>query len=693
MAADFLRFPLHRTGGERLEDLLAWATGEVSRYKLQPILTSLSVDEVAGTETFVSYQEALSHLGSVQAEPSASVVMPGQAVRLDLQDPRLRYDKAAGRYTYIYQDAAGQLHTVWLSTPSDLAAQLDQVLRYQLGGVTIRGLLEPGNAPGMTDVVRSYRDQALAQVPPSLQVLWTVQGPEGPVQETRPLDSPSYEWTVPDQPGQQVVIAAALQGSGAVPLGEVALRIATPTPEATPTPTAMPAAAAGITSTVGATPTPIAADCLDAAFVADVTIPDDTQLDNGAAFEKTWRLSNNGSCEWPADTVLAFVSGEPMGAPASVTVGPVAPGKSVDITVKMTAPAEPGRYRGYWQLQAGGTTFGDQVYVQIIAGELPTPTPGAPPPSSPPPVARGNFELGGHIRTWNYVQQMKYAGMTWAKTQVHYGQDASGWINAAHANGFKIQLSALGRPDMVTQPGFEQSFATWVASLAAAGADAIEVWNEPNIDREWQIGYISPQAYTNLLCTAYQAIKAANPNTLVISAAPAPTGYFGGCSPNGCDDQPWMEGLYNAGAANCMDFIGAHHNAGATSPSARSGHPADQTGHHSWYFLPQTELYYNIFRGTRQLFYTEMGYASQEGVPPFSDMFAWARGTNNAQQAAWLAEAVRLSISTGMVRAIIVWNIDFPRYGYDPQDGYAIIRPDGSCPACETLHQVMGGGG
>jgi len=23
--------------------------------------------------------------------------------------------------------------------------------------------------------------------------------------------------------------------------------------------------------------------------------------------------------------------------------------------------------------------------------------------------------------------------------------------------------------------------------------------------------------------------------------------------------------------------------------------------------------------------------------------------------------------------------------------GYAIIRPDGSCPACETLHRVMGG--
>ena len=29
-------------------------------------------------------------------------------------------------------------------------------------------------------------------------------------------------------------------------------------------------------------------------------------------------------------------------------------------------------------------------------------------------------------------------------------------------------------------------------------------------------------------------------------------------------------------------------------------------------------------------------------------------------------------------------------YGDDPQAGYAIIRPDGSCPACDTLRAVMG---
>ena len=41
----------------------------------------------------------------------------------------------------------------------------------------------------------------------------------------------------------------------------------------------------------------------------------------------------------------------------------------------------------------------------------------------------------------------------------------------------------------------------------------------------------------------------------VISAAPAPTGWFGGCGPNGCDDAPWMVGLRNAGAAKLHTTI------------------------------------------------------------------------------------------------------------------------------------------
>jgi len=156
-----------------------------------------------------------------------------------------------------------------------------------------------------------------------------------------------------------------------------------------------------------------------------------------------------------------------------------------------------------------------------------------------------DFQLGGHIRDLNlpHADRMHYAGMNWVKTQVTYGEDASDLIAAAHSQDFKIQLTARGSANQVTQPGFNEDFAFWVEQLAAAGADAIEVWNEPNIDREWQTGHISPTLYTNLLCASYTAIKAANSKSLVISAAPAPTGWFGGCSPAGCDDLPWLEGL------------------------------------------------------------------------------------------------------------------------------------------------------
>lgn len=309
------------------------------------------------------------------------------------------------------------------------------------------------------------------------------------------------------------------------------------------------------------------------------------------------------------------------------------------------------------------------------------------------PVSGGPFEVGGQV--WNldlpYADLMHYAGMTWVKAQVRYGQETYILINAAHSRNFKILLSALGPASMVSQEGFERNFASWVARMAAAGADGIEVWNEPNIDREWQAGYIDPQAYTRLLCAAYSAIKAANPNTLVISGAPAPTGGFSGCGPNGCDDLLFLRGIVEAGGVECVDYVGAHYNAGATSPSAISGHPGDDgRHHHSWYFLPQTQLYYNIIGGARQIFYTDLGYASQEGVPPFPEEFAWARSTDNREQAAWLAEAAQLAAQTGMVRAVMIWNIDFMRYLGDPQDGYAIIRPGGSCPACVALHAVLG---
>ena len=50
-----------------------------------------------------------------------------------------------------------------------------------------------------------------------------------------------------------------------------------------------------------------------------------------------------------------------------------------------------------------------------------------------------------------------------------------------------------------------------------------------------------------------------------------------------------------------------------------------------------------------------------------------------------------MAARSGRVRLMIVWNVDYTYFTpSDPIGGYAILRPDGSCPACETLSAVMG---
>jgi hypothetical protein len=177
----------------------------------------------------------------------------------------------------------------------------------------------------------------------------------------------------------------------------------------------------------------------------------------------------------------------------------------------------------------------------------------------------------------------------------------------------------------------------------------------------------------------------------VISGAPAPTGFDNGT--NAWSDSRYLAGMRAANAANFMDCVGMHFNAGATAPAATSGHPADPGDHHySWYFRPMMDLYTNSFSGVRPLCITELGYLSSQGFAGIPPNFSWASQTTVSQQAQWLGEAVRLAAASGRVRLTVIYNIDFTNYDLagDPQAGYAIVRGDGSCPACGALAQAMG---
>jgi hypothetical protein len=307
----------------------------------------------------------------------------------------------------------------------------------------------------------------------------------------------------------------------------------------------------------------------------------------------------------------------------------------------------------------------------------------------------GALELGGHVDHFGSVGYMQQAGMTWAKVQVRYNLgdgpgNAAGPISTAHGAGLKILLGIVGDPAQMAAVGIDNyipQFAAYLGQVAALGPDAIEVWNEMNIDREWPQGQIDPAAYTRMLAAAYNAIKGVNGGVMVISGALAPTGAEGAYGTDRVwNDDRYYAGMAAAGAANYMDCIGAHYNEGIVPPDWTSGDP--RGGFPSYYLASMTNRAWAPFGGARPLCYTELGYLSPEGFGALPAGFEWGADTTVAEQAAWLASAAVLNANSGKVRLMIVWNVNFTNYAGDPMAGYAMIRPDGSCPACNALAQV-----
>lgn len=137
----------------------------------------------------------------------------------------------------------------------------------------------------------------------------------------------------------------------------------------TVTPTSTPTLPPVITATPGVgvtqqpvktvTTSPDGACTYRAAFVSDVTIPDNTTVQPGQSFVKTWRLRNDGTCTWGPTGynlhALAFTSGDKLGAPDEVPLpGEVRQGQTVDISVTMKAPTAAGTYLSNWLLRVDG---------------------------------------------------------------------------------------------------------------------------------------------------------------------------------------------------------------------------------------------------------------------------------------------------------------------------------------------------
>lgn len=216
--------------------------------------------------------------------------------------------------------------------------------------------------------------------------------------------------------GQDVKFILVVNAYGS-PAGDRALwgnpiisRVGSPPP---PTVTGTPPTATFTVTPGTITPTisPPPSTCDRAQFVADVTVPDGTTFAPGAAFKKTWRLKNVGTCTWTTAYSLIFDSGEKMGGPDAAPMPTnVAPGQTVDISVNLTAPNAGGTYRGYWKFKNSvGVPFGigsagtKSFWVEIkVSGPTPTPTTTSVTitPTTPVPGVSYDFAANACQGTW-----------------------------------------------------------------------------------------------------------------------------------------------------------------------------------------------------------------------------------------------------------------------------------------------------
>ncbi|MFO7631125.1 MAG: transporter substrate-binding domain-containing protein, partial [Caldilinea sp.] len=134
------------------------------------------------------------------------------------------------------------------------------------------------------------------------------------------------------------------------------------------------------------------------AFLEDLNYDDQNMtappiMAPGQDFVKTWRVLNNGTCDWAADYTLTYVRGNRIEASMNgspVPVGRVVrPGETVDLSASLRAPQVPGIFQGFWQMRDNlGQYFGQVVWVGI---QVPDPNP--PPPPPPPPTTNINPNL------------------------------------------------------------------------------------------------------------------------------------------------------------------------------------------------------------------------------------------------------------------------------------------------------------
>jgi len=230
-------------------------------------------------------------------------------------------------------------------------------------------------------------------------------------------------------------------------------------------------------------------------------------------------------------------------------------------------------------------------------------------------------------------------------------------------------------------PGDMQDFADFCGAVAAryrGRIGAYQVWNEPNLSREWGNRPPDPAAYTRLLAACYTAIKAADPGAIVISAGLAPTGTD---SAEAVPDLAFLQGMYDAGAAAYFDVLGVNAPGYKAPPELDpSAAVAEEYGGGRWFAFRHVEdaraLMVANGDARKQVAILEMGWTLDEVNPAY----AW-HAVDEATQADYLVRAYQYASRYWQPWIGLMTTIYIADWEWTPQDEqwwWAIVLPDGT---------------
>jgi hypothetical protein len=285
-------------------------------------------------------------------------------------------------------------------------------------------------------------------------------------------------------------------------------------------------------------------------------------------------------------------------------------------------------------------------------------------------------------------------------------QESDRILNEIEQRGMKLVARLTDTPGWAMDPSLDATafvdtppvklddyanFCSTVASRYRGRIAAYQIWNEPNLSREWGGQPPNAAGYVGLLKACSEAIRAVDPDAILISAGLSPTGTY---DDRAHPDDIYLQAMYDAGFQRYVDVVGVH--APGYSPPERSPDRAVEMGSQRFFTFRRVEDLRKIMvangDAARQMAILETGWTRDS----FNPEYAWF-AVSEKLQARHLVAAYQYAADhwrpwVGLMSAIYIAD---PSWGPKNEEYYwSVLTPEGyqtsAYPALANMPKYCG---